>query len=286
MFIQNFRSNILHNSEGGTSSGSVTRGVAGLYSDLEGKTALITGASSGLGEQFARALSGAGCRIILAARRLEKLEKFAEELGNSLALQLDVSNKQLVQTAFTTLEERGERVDICVNNAGIANLSPIFDEDEDNIFENIMQTNVMGVWYVTKEVCKHMKKHSIHGSIINISSINGDDYPRTELAAYNASKSAVIQLTRTIATKLAECKIRANCILPGLFCTPLTSRGLTEEKDRKAREDIIPLNFVATPPDLDAMILYLASNQASKYVTGANFTVDGGVSCVRKWIEV
>ena len=141
--------------------------------DLNGKTSLITGASSGLGEQFARCLSGAGARVILAARSIDKLNDLAAELHNARAIQMDVSDKQSVKSCFAELEKDSEKIDICVNNAGIFKATPVFEEDHQNDFESVMQTNVMGVWYVTKATANHMKNHGIHGSIINISSVNG-----------------------------------------------------------------------------------------------------------------
>lgn len=141
--------------------------------DLQGKTAIITGASSGLGEQFARSLSAAGARVILAARSIDKLNDLAAELHNARAIQMDVSDKQSVKSCFAELEKDSEKIDICVNNAGIFKATPVFEEDHQNDFESVMQTNVMGVWYVTKATANHMKNHGIHGSIINISSVNG-----------------------------------------------------------------------------------------------------------------
>lgn len=119
--------------------------------DLHGKTAIITGASSGLGEQFARCLSGVGARVILAA-----------ELNNASAIKIDVSDKQSVKSCFAELEQSGEKIDISVNNAGIAILTPFFEGDDNDNFELIIQTNLMGVWYVTKAVANHMKSHGIH----------------------------------------------------------------------------------------------------------------------------
>lgn len=240
--------------------------------DLHGKTAIITGASSGLGEQFARCLSGAGARVILAARRIDKLKTLAAELNNARAIQMDVSDKQSVKSCFAELEKDGEKIDICVNNAGIAILTPIFDEDDNDNFESIVQTNLMGVWYVTKAVANHMKSHDIHGSIINVGSVNGDAIPAKCGAAYSVSKAAVIHLTKTLVGELSPHKIRINCISPGWIRTPMNGPDL---------EQIIPLipyGDIAEPTDLDGLILYLASNNASKYVTGTTFTIDGGMS--------
>lgn len=244
--------------------------------DLHGKTAIITGASSGIGEQFARSLSAAGARVILAARRIDKLNDLAAELNNARAIQMDVSDKQSVKSCFTELEQAGEKIDICVNNAGIAILTPIFEEDDNDNFESIIQTNLMGVWYVTKVVANHMKNHDIHGSIINIGSVNGDAIPAKCGAAYSVSKSAVIHLTKSLVTELSQYKIRINTINPGPVQSDLL--GSPNKHEPNFWKDKIPAGFIAEPSDLDGLILYLASNSASKYVTGATFTIDGGIS--------
>ncbi|NDE82108.1 MAG: SDR family oxidoreductase [Chlamydiia bacterium] len=183
--------------------------------DLHGKTAIITGASSGLGEQFARALSNAGARVILAARRIDKLKTLAAELNNARAIQMDVSDKQSVKSCFAELEKDGEKIDICVNNAGIATLTPIFDEDDNDNFESIVQTNLMGVWYLTKAAANHMKNHGIHGSIINIASINGDAFPYKEATAYATSIESLIKVSK-VCTAFVICEF-ANFVLSGWF---------------------------------------------------------------------
>lgn len=169
--------------------------------DLTGKTALVTGASSGLGWRFAEALSQAGASVILAARRTERLEALAQSInangGKAISLIMDVSSRVSVQEALTRCEE--ERIDILVNNAGIAKLTPIFDKDKSQDFETNIQTNLMGVWYVTCEVANHMKEKKIEGSIINISSVNGANRLTYNIAAYCAAKAGVIQLTKALA---------------------------------------------------------------------------------------
>jgi NAD(P)-dependent dehydrogenase (short-subunit alcohol dehydrogenase family) len=247
--------------------------------NLDGKTALITGASSGLGAQAARALSRAGARVLLAARRIEKLEELALELGNAEIVPMDISCKRSVLAVFSDLEDSAESIDICVNAAGLAHRSPIFEEDSAGEFEQVMQTNVMGMWYVTKAIVNHMKKRGIHGSIINIGSANGDSIQREGYTAYAASKAAVIQLTKALVGELSPYRIRINCINPGLFYTPLTAPELSSQEALEGAGQQIPVGFVAVPPDLDGLILYLASNEASRYVTGSDMLVDGGLSC-------
>jgi NAD(P)-dependent dehydrogenase (short-subunit alcohol dehydrogenase family) len=246
--------------------------------DLNGKTALITGASSGLGERFAYCLSQAGARVILAARRLDKLQVLAKTLPNAIAIKMDVADKTSVQAAFAELEKRGEKIDICINNAGIAKLTPIFSQEDNDDFANIMQTNTLGVWYVTQAVAHHMRSHKLQGSIINIASVNGANLLRENITAYAASKAAVIQMTKALTGELSREKIRINAILPGLFHTPLTDHRLNTEELRREMENLIPLNFVAEASDLDGAILFLASHKASRYVTGSCLTIDGGIS--------
>lgn len=185
------------------------------FFDLTHKTAFITGASSGLGEQFARVLSSAGARVILSARRLDKLTSLSREIKNARPLEMNVASKESVQKAFEVLEHSGEKIDICINNAGIAETTSLFERDDQNTFENILQTNVMGVWYTTKAAATHMKNQGIHGSIINIGSVNGKDVPAAEGSAYAISKAAIIHLTKTLVGELAPLKIRINCISPG-----------------------------------------------------------------------
>ena len=243
--------------------------------DLKGKTALITGASSGLGEGFAHILSKAGARVILASRRIEKLETLAAELGNSVAVEMDVSGKESIREAFSKLESKNEKIDICINNAGIASHTPIFAEDNGK-FEEILQTNVLGVWHVTRFAANHMKSHKIHGSIINIASVLGDNLTRSNMTGYAASKAAVIRMTENLVSELAEEKIRINAIVPGLFHTPLTDNRLNDESQKQQAAENIPLKFVANPSDMEGAILFLSSNELSGYMTGSCITIDGG----------
>lgn len=248
------------------------------YFSLQGKTALITGASSGLGEQFAICLANAGARVILSARRSEKLKTISAQITQSTWIKMDVSDSASVQKAVAQLEAQKEKIDICINAAGAAILTPVFGESDYHDFEHIMQTNVMGTWYVTHAIANHMKNHAILGSIINIASINGANKLREELTGYAASKAAVIQMTKALVGELSKANIRINCIAPGIFHTPLTDYKLNTPEAKEEMSNKIPLQFVADASDLDSTILYLASNQTSRYVTGTCIVVDGGVS--------
>lgn len=248
--------------------------------DLSGKTALITGASGGLGKRFSEILVSAGARVIVTSIQPDELKTLENSLKNAKAIEMDVSNKSEVQKVFSQLEEEGEKIDIIICAAGIGGATPVFESNplNNNTFERLIQTNLMGIWYVNQYAANHMKKYKIAGSIINISSIRGENYTREERGGYCASKAAVIQLTKTLTGELARAHIRVNCIAPGLFRTALTEYRLNTPALREEAAEPVPLKFAADPSDLDGAILYLASNKASRYVTGSCITVDGGAS--------
>jgi NAD(P)-dependent dehydrogenase (short-subunit alcohol dehydrogenase family) len=249
--------------------------INNLFS-LKGKTALITGASSGLGARFAHILSAAGARVILTARRIDKLEEISSKLPNASCISMDVSDKISIANAFADFKD--EKIDICINNAGISRLTPIFSKENNDFFEEIFQTNVIGAWYVTKAAANHMKKYNINGSIINISSVRGANSLRIDHTAYATSKAAITHMTKALVGELSPHNIRINAISPGLIHTPLTTKRFETEENTQKWQKSIPLDFIAEPPNLDAAILYLASNKASAYVTGSTITIDGGIS--------
>ncbi len=236
--------------------------------DLSHKTAIVTGASSGLGWRFCEVLAAAGAHVIAAARRIDRLNELVNVIkqtgGSAESLELDVCNFEQVKKEISGLNQP---IDICINNAGVAIDTPIFDDNQNN-FESVMQTNVMGLWYVTKVVASIMKDRKTEGSIINISSIYGHNRLEKKLSAYCASKAAVSQLTKSLVGELSPYKIRINAIAPGAILTPMTPTW----------DHNIPLGFLAEPYDLDGALLFLASNKASRYVTGSCVTVDGGIS--------
>jgi NAD(P)-dependent dehydrogenase (short-subunit alcohol dehydrogenase family) len=255
--------------------------ISSLF-DLFNQTALVVGASSGLGQRAAQILSEAGARVILASRDLTTLESMAHSLNNARAIAMDISDKASIRRAFAKLEEDQERINIAVCAAGISGYTPVFDtKQSDDWFEKVTQTNYLGSWHFIQSAANHMKTHQIAGSIIPISSISGTVKLRVGTAAYGASKAAVIQLTRILTEELAQQNIRINCIVPGLFHTALTDYKLNTPEMKQAMSGTIPLRFVADPAEIDATVLYFASNRASRYVTGSCLTIDGGESWVR-----
>jgi NAD(P)-dependent dehydrogenase (short-subunit alcohol dehydrogenase family) len=254
---------------------------------LSGKTAFITGASSGLGERFARCLSSAGARVILAARRVDKLKDLASELNNALALSINVAEQASILEAFNQLEEAGERVDICINNAGIAQWTPLFLDELDTYdafdkgaietWDEVMAVNLRGTWLVTQSAAMHMKRHKIPGSIINVASTLGDRRPVAGASAASVSKAGIIHLTKQLVPELSRYNIRINSIIPGMFWSDLTAEQLTKRGDDIKSK--IPLGFIGQVQDFEGAVLFLASHKASGYMTGASLTLDGGASC-------
>jgi len=247
---------------------------------LQGKTALITGASRGLGLAFSEALAQSGARVILSARDLNKLNQAVEGLKakgfDVLAMEMDIAEETRVNTALSLLEAKGEKIDILVNNASTGAATPIFQADPQHGFEKTIQTNLIGTWYVTKAVAQHMKLKAIHGSIINIASINGDEYPYKNQTAYAVSKAAILHMTKSLVLELAPHKIRINTISPGPTKSHLY--GAPFQHDWNFWQGKIPAGFLADPSDLFGALIYLASNEASRFMTGSCITLDGGLS--------
>ena len=245
--------------------------------DLTGKTALITGASGGLGESFARALAGAGARVVLAARRLEKLEALAEEIksndGEALAVAMDVTDPKSVESAFAAVQDEfGAPADIIVNNSGISRDDWFHKMTEDD-WRAVMDCNLDGVWRVAKAGTKALMEAGKPGSIINIASITARR-PQHTIAAYAASKAAVEHFTRVMALELARYGIRSNAIAPGYFKTDINDEFLESEQGEKMRKRV-PMRRFGDYKELAGALLLLASD-AGSYMTGTTIVVDGG----------
>lgn len=245
--------------------------------DLANKTALVTGASGGLGKQISRALAKAGAHVIAASRNKPVLDDLVNTIkrsgGSAESLELDICNTADLKKQLSSINKP---IDILVNNAGIGKLTSVFDDDDQNDFEHVIQTNLIGQWHVIKVIATAMKNQQIEGSIINIGSVNGDAMPGIISAAYNSSKAAFMHMTKGLVGELSPYKIRINAISPGFFLTEMSKRALDRLGEKLTSK--IPLNFIPNLSDLDATILYLASNNASKYVTGSVITIDGGIS--------
>lgn len=255
-----------------------TKTVMDLCFDIKGQTAIVTGASSGLGVTFAESLAEIGVNVVIAARRYERLAKIAEELSNKynvrvVPVKTDVSQEgQVINMVDTAVEKLGS-LEILVNNAGIASLSPSVDMSIEE-WKKVIDVNLTGVFLCARTAAREMIKRK-YGKIVNIASIYGavgDIFPT---APYYASKGAVINLTRALAIEWAPYKINVNAIAPGFFPSAMTETVFQDEKSLKYILSRTALGRTGEPIDLKAALIYLAS-PASAYLTGQTIFVDGG----------
>jgi NAD(P)-dependent dehydrogenase (short-subunit alcohol dehydrogenase family) len=242
---------------------------------LDGRVVLITGASSGLGVRFARVLTAAGARTVLAARRIDRLSALADELEGALAVQCDVTvpseNERLVRAAR---EHRG-RIDVLVNNAGITD-GPVKAEEESlEQFNRVVAVDMTSVFHLSHLVAPIMIEQG-NGSIINIASIHGlcAASPNHQ-AGYTAAKGGVINMTRELAVQWARKGIRVNAVAPAYFETEVTAAMFSDARSMTWVRRHTPMGRPGEAHELDGALLFLASD-ASSYVTGTTLTVDGG----------
>ncbi len=250
--------------------------------DITGQVAVVTGASSGLGVAFAKGLTAAGAKVVLAARRHEKLKELVAELESegceALAVSCDVSDVNDVDRLVTATLERFSRLDILVNNAGIAIVAPAEDETPE-AFRQVLDVNVTGS-FLCAQRCGRVMLEAGRGSIINIASMMGlvgiGVIPQ---ASYNTSKAAVINMTRELAVQWANRGVRVNAIGPGWFPTEMTQELFIDETGEKFVKRRTPMGRSGKSEELIGPLLLLAS-EASSYMTGQTLIVDGGWTIV------
>jgi gluconate 5-dehydrogenase len=252
--------------------------VVELCFAIKGQTAIVTGASSGLGVTFAETLAERGVNLVIAARRYEKLVKVAEDLSNKydikvIPIKTDVSQEEQVINMVKTALEKFGSLEILVNNAGIASLSPSVDMSLEE-WKKVINVNLTGVFLCARTAAREMIKKK-YGKIVNIASIYGAVGDIFHAAPYYASKGAVINLTRALAIEWAPYKINVNSIAPGFFPSEMTAGIFQDEEAMKHILSRTPLGRTGEPLDLKAALIYLAS-PASNYVTGQTIFVDGG----------
>ena len=244
--------------------------------DVHGKVALVTGASSGLGNHFARTLAARGATVVAAARRIDRLEALvadvAREGGRAFAVRLDVTDAGSVEAAFTSMKAQGATPDIVVNNAGIGKTRPSLELGEAE-WREILDTNLDGAWRVAQAAGRAMVAAGKQGSIVNIASVLGLRVA-PQMLAYVAAKAALVQVTKALALEWARHGIRVNAIAPGYVETDMNREVLRSEVGQ-ALVKRIPQRRIGSPADLDGALLLLASG-AGSYMTGSIVVVDGG----------
>ena len=252
--------------------------------DLSGRVAFITGASSGLGAQFARTLASAGAAVILASRRVEKLKDLRATIdaegGDAHVIELDVTDHDSIKSAVAHAETEVGSIDILVNNSGVSTTQRLQDVSPDD-FDYIFNTNVKGAFFVAQEVGKRMLARATGaapgsytgGRIINVASMAGLRV-LPQIGAYCMSKSAVIQMTKAMALEWGRFGINVNAICPGYIDTQINHRHWQTDAGQKLI-NMLPRKRVGQPQDLDALMVMLCSDQ-SHFINGAVIAADDG----------
>jgi NAD(P)-dependent dehydrogenase (short-subunit alcohol dehydrogenase family) len=242
---------------------------------LAGRIALVTGASSGIGAHLARSLAAAGADIVLAARRLDRLEDLQKELEaggrRALSVRLDVTDRASVEAAIEEAEAKLGPIDILVNNAGMAAVEPFLEMSEES-WLSVLDTDLTGVWRVGQVVARKMAPRG-RGTIINVASVLALAVQRNQ-SNYASAKAGVAHLTRSMALELGRAGVRVNAVAPGYFETELNADFFASAAGRTYLERLFPRRL-GDLSELDGPVLLLASD-AGSFITGIVLTVDGG----------
>ena len=255
----------------------------GIEVNFKGKVALVTGASSGLGERFAQILAEAGATVVLAARRTEKLKELRAQIeaegGASRIVQLDVTDHASIKAAVAHAETEAGPIDILVNNSGVSTTQKLVDVTPED-YDFMMETNTKGAFFVAQEVAKRMILRSKaepnrHFRIINIASVAALRV-LSQIGVYCMSKAAVVQMTKAMALEWGRYGINVNAICPGYIETEINRDYFASESGQKL-VNILPRKRVGQPSDLDGLLLLLAADE-SRFMNGAVITADDGMA--------
>lgn len=242
---------------------------------MDGRVAMVTGASGGLGARFARVLADAGASVVLVARRADRLGQLAAGMDEALVAPADLADPDQRASAVAAALERFGRVDVLVNNAGISDGPQRAETEDPADFALAVEVNLTAAFHLSRLVAPGMIERR-QGSIVNITSVHGlvASSPNRQ-AGYVASKSGLVGLTRELACQWATSGVRVNAIAPGYFATELTDEMIATASGREWIERNTPMRRVGVEDELDGALLFLASD-ASTYVTGQTIAVDGG----------
>ena len=249
--------------------------AADMFS-LKGRVALVTGASSGLGVQFAKGLADNGAAVALVARRADRLKSLKDEIegkgGRAVAIEADVTDHAAVARTFDAAEKAFGTVTILVNNAGIAHGGRAVEMPPEE-WRKVLSTNLDAVFFWAQEAARRLLAAKKQGAIVNIASVLGLAVSKGAVA-YAAAKAGVVQVTKALAVELAFKGVRVNAIAPGWFVTEMNDDYLSGEAGTAIKREI-PMGRFGNPGDLDGALLLLVSD-AGSYITGATIVVDGG----------
>ncbi len=256
----------------------------GYSIDLSGRVALVTGASSGLGTQFAKTLASAGCGVVLAGRRVERLKSLRAEIesdgGSAHVVAVDVTDVHSIRAAVAHAETEMGTLDILVNNSGVSTTQRLTDVSEED-YDYVFDTNTRGAFFVAQEVGKRMLARArgaapgtfTGGRIVNIASMAGIK-ALGQIGIYAMSKAAVIHMTRAMALEWGRYGINVNCICPGYIDTEINHHHWNTDAGRKLI-DMLPRKRVGQPRDLDSVLMMLCANE-SHFINGAVIQADDG----------
>jgi len=246
--------------------------------DLTGQKAIVTGAARGLGEQMAIALAEAGADVALADKNLKTAEEAAQSIvktgRTAMALKVDVTDEQEVEAMVADVKKKFGKIDIMINNAGIATVSPAEDLPKED-WDSVLDVNLTGVFLCARAAGREMIKQK-SGNIINTASAAGFIVPWPQMHVhYNATKGGVVMLTKTLAVEWAKYNIRVNAIAPFTMKTPMVVDSRIYEKSLKTWQERCPMHRIGEPWEIKGVTVFLSSN-ASTYITGSTILVDGG----------
>ena len=254
------------------------------YFDLTGRVAIVTGCSTGLGVQMAKALANQGCKIVCLARRKAMVDQVAADLTaeygvEAMGVSCDITDTEKVEASVKEVMERFGRIDILINNAGTGAVAPAEDISDEQ-FGNELNIDLFGTFKMARAVAKHAMIPAGYGRIINIASMYG--LVGNKIAAcspYHAAKGGVVNLTRGLAAEWGKKGITVNAICPGYFYSPLTKETLDSPFFQEYAKTMIPLERYGNEGELDTTAIFLAS-PCSNYVNGDIIPVDGGYTCM------
>jgi len=245
--------------------------------DLSGRIALVTGASSGLGDRFARVLAAAGARVAIAARRTDRLEALAGELRaaghDALPVAIDVASVASVRAGAQAVLDAWGPIDILVNNAGIS-IQAKLESIEEADYDAVLDTNLKGAFFMAQAAARQMMAHKRDGRIVNIASIAGMR-AIGQLSTYGMSKAALIQMTHAMAREWGRHGINTNAIAPGYIATEISADFLATEPGGKWVNSL-PRRRMGEARDLDGLLLLLCSDEASRFINGSVMVADDG----------